>query len=395
MHAVDEFARFKADGRKISIVTAYDAWSARLVARSNVDAILVGDSAAMVMHGHETTLAATRRPDGHAHARGGTRGRRKVRDRRPAVPVVPQGSARGDDCRRRCSSRSGAHAVKLEGVDGHEDVIRHIVGSGVPVMGHLGLTPQSVNQLGGFRVQGRTDVDAAKLLGQAHELEDLGCFSIVLECVPAALAARITSELAIPTIGIGAGAGTDGQVLVLQDLWGVDSETVAEVRAPVRRRRTRADRCAQPVRRRRQGHAVSRAGGELLVTTVFRTPVGVARRASFADARRAHARLRADDGRAARGPSVAGAAQPGRERSHARQHLRQPDAVRRPGRPRAVPANARRRPGDAATARRRLRARSGAGRDLYPDGYRYRVTETRRSRRSWKARTGPGTSTAC
>ena len=90
-------------------------------------------------------------------------------------------------------------------------------------MGHIGLTPQSVNQLGGFRVQGRTDVDAAKLLRQAHALEDLGCFSIVLECVPAALAARITSELTIPTIGIGAGVGTDGQVLVLQDLWGVDS----------------------------------------------------------------------------------------------------------------------------------------------------------------------------
>ena len=102
-------------------------------------------------------------------------------------------------------------------------MIRQIVGSGVPVMGHLGLTPQSINQLGGFRVQGRTDVDAAKLVVQAHELERLGCFSIVLECVPAALAARITSEVTIPTIGIGAGAGTDGQVLVLQDLWGVDS----------------------------------------------------------------------------------------------------------------------------------------------------------------------------
>ena len=102
---------------------------------------------------------------------------------------------------------SGAQAVKLEGVDGHEEVIRHIVGSGVPVMGHIGLTPQSVNQFGGFRVQGRDDDDAAKLLRQAHALEELGCFSIVLECVPAALATRITSELAVPTIGIGAGAG--------------------------------------------------------------------------------------------------------------------------------------------------------------------------------------------
>jgi 3-methyl-2-oxobutanoate hydroxymethyltransferase len=118
---------------------------------------------------------------------------------------------------------SGAQAVKLEGVDGHEDVIRRIVGSGVPVMGHLGLTPQSVNQFGGFRVQGKNDADAANLLRQAHVLEDLGCFSIVLECVPAQVAARVTSELQVPTIGIGAGAGTDGQVLVLQDLWGVDT----------------------------------------------------------------------------------------------------------------------------------------------------------------------------
>ena len=117
---------------------------------------------------------------------------------------------------------SGAHAVKLEGVDGHEEIIRHIVGSGVPVMGHIGLTPQSVNQLGGFRVQGRNDADAVNLIRQAHALEELGCFSIVLECVPAELAAGITSELQLPTIGIGAGAGTDGQVLVLQDLWGVD-----------------------------------------------------------------------------------------------------------------------------------------------------------------------------
>ena len=117
--------------------------------------------------------------------------------------------------------RSGAHAVKLEGVDGHEDVIRQIVGSGVPVMGHVGLTPQSVNEFGGFRVQGRDTADAEKIARQAHALEELGCFSLVLECVPAPLASRITSELAIPTIGIGAGPCTDGQVLVLQDLWGV------------------------------------------------------------------------------------------------------------------------------------------------------------------------------
>jgi 3-methyl-2-oxobutanoate hydroxymethyltransferase len=222
MHAVNEFARAKAAGRKISVVTAYDAWSARLVARSNVDAILVGDSAAMVIHGHDTTLPATlglmaMHTRAVAHAADGKfviadlpflSYRKGVPAAMTAVGVLV---------------RNGAQAVKLEGVDGHEDVIGQIVGSGVPVMGHLGLTPQSVNGLGGFRVQGRTEVDAAKLAGQAHELERLGCFAIVLECIPAALAAQITSALTIPTIGIGAGPSTDGQVLVLQDLWGVDS----------------------------------------------------------------------------------------------------------------------------------------------------------------------------
>jgi 3-methyl-2-oxobutanoate hydroxymethyltransferase len=112
--------------------------------------------------------------------------------------------------------------VKLEGVEGHDTVIRHVVESGVPVMGHLGLTPQSIHALGGYRVQGRTEEQADVLLEQALRLEALGCFSVVLECIPAALATRITSRLQVPTVGIGAGAGTDGQVLVLQDLWGVD-----------------------------------------------------------------------------------------------------------------------------------------------------------------------------
>lgn len=221
MKTVRDFARFKAEGRKISMVTAYDAWSARLIARSHVDAILVGDSLAMVMHGQATTIPATV----HLMALH-TRAVATSIDGKFLIADLPFLS-----CRKGIPSAmeavgalisSGAQAVKVEGLDGHEDVIRHIVGSGVPVMGHLGLTPQSVNQLGGFRVQGRNDADAANLVRQAHTLQDLGCFSIVLECVPAELAARVTSELQLPTIGIGAGADTDGQILVLQDLWGVD-----------------------------------------------------------------------------------------------------------------------------------------------------------------------------
>jgi len=222
MHAVDEFARAKAAHRKISIVTAYDAWSARLVARSQVDAILVGDSAAMVVHGHDTTLPATLSLMA-MHTRAVARaagGKFVIADLpflsyRKGIPAAM--TAVG------LLVRNGAQAIKLEGVDGHGDVIRQVVGSGVPVMGHLGLTPQSVHRFGGFRVQGRSDAAAAALVEQAHRLEDLGCFAIVLECVPAVLGARLTPELTIPTIGIGAGAATDGQVLVLQDLWGVDS----------------------------------------------------------------------------------------------------------------------------------------------------------------------------
>ena len=240
MHAVDEFARAKTAGRKISIVTAYDAWSARLVARSNVDAILVGDSAAMVIHGHDTTLPATL-----GLMAMHTRAVARAADGKLVIADLPFLSYRkGVPAAMTAVGvlvRSGAHAIKLEGVDGHEDVIRQIVGSGVPVMGHLGLTPQSINQLGGFRVQGRTDVDAAKLVVQAHELERLGCFSIVLECVPAALAARITSERDDShdrnrrrRRDRRAGARAAGSL-------GCGFRAVAEVRPPVRRRRNRAD----------------------------------------------------------------------------------------------------------------------------------------------------------
>ena len=217
---VRDFARFKQEHRKISLVTAYDAWSAHLVERSNVDAILVGDSAAMVMHGHRTTVPATL-----AMMALHTAAVARVAGNKFVIADLPFLSYRhGVSSAIRAVGtlmRNGAHAVKLEGVDGHEDVIRQIVGSGVPVMGHVGLTPQSVNEFGGFRVQGREADDAEKIARQAHALEELGCFSVVLECIPAPLAARITRELTIPTIGIGAGACTDGQVLVLQDLWGV------------------------------------------------------------------------------------------------------------------------------------------------------------------------------
>lgn len=220
MTTVHDFARARTEGRKISVVTAYDAWSARLVAASSVDAILVGDSVAMVVHGEPTTVTATVSMMA-AHTRAVARfaaGKFVIADMpflsfRKGIPAAM--TAVG------ALVRSGAQAVKLEGVTGHEDVIAHIVGSGVPVMGHIGLTPQSVNALGGFRMQGRSERDAEKLVRDAHRLQDLGCFAMVLEMIPSELAERITGELEIPTIGIGAGGGTNGQVLVLHDLWGL------------------------------------------------------------------------------------------------------------------------------------------------------------------------------
>jgi 3-methyl-2-oxobutanoate hydroxymethyltransferase len=219
MISVLEFAAAKAAGRRISMITCYDSSLARVAEASQVDSILVGDSAAMVVHGYPDTLAATVEMMAchTAAVRRGAPTRFLIGDMpflsfRRGVPAALDAVA--------ALMRAGAQAVKLEGVAGHEDVIEAIVGSGVPVMGHLGLTPQSVNALSGFRVQGRTEDDAVRIVDDARRLEALGCFSIVLECVPSALGARITRALRIPTIGVGAGPDCDGQVLVLNDLLG-------------------------------------------------------------------------------------------------------------------------------------------------------------------------------
>ena len=216
-----EFVRAKAEGRKLSMVTCYDYTFARLLAGSPVDGILVGDSAAMVMHGHPSTLSMSVeliRLHTEAVARGAP-DKFIVAD----MPFLSyrKGLSPALDAAHVLMT-AGAQAVKLEGVDGHEDVIARLTQSGIPVMGHLGLQPQSVNAYGGYRVQGRCEESAKAILRQARALEELGAFGIVLECVPAGLAQEITQALHIPTIGIGAGAGCDGQILVLQDLLGLN-----------------------------------------------------------------------------------------------------------------------------------------------------------------------------
>ena len=219
----DGFAAAKTAGTKIVMVTSYDAWSARLLADSPVDCLLVGDSAMMVSHGEKDTLGAT--PELMAmHTRAVARGA----GGKFIVSDMPFLAARRGDVHALDAAallvRSGAHAVKVEGAQGHIQAIRHIVESGIPVMGHLGLTPQWVRGMGGYKVQAR-DAEAAEQLRQdAAALEQAGVFALVLECIPQLLASEVTRALSIPTIGIGAGAGCDGQVLVLHDLLGLNPE---------------------------------------------------------------------------------------------------------------------------------------------------------------------------
>jgi len=221
MKSVLEFKSRKATGPKISMVSAYTHWEARFLAASAVDCLLVGDSLAVVLDGEPQTFAAT--PEIMArHTRAvarGAGGKLVIAD----FPFLAarKGLAAAVDCAAELL-RAGAQAVKIEGVDGHEDVLRHLVQSGVPVLGHLGLTPQSIHTFGGHKVQGKGAAAAADLIRQARTIEAAGCFGLVLECVPAATASEVTAAVGIPTIGIGAGLDTDGQVLVFHDLLGLN-----------------------------------------------------------------------------------------------------------------------------------------------------------------------------
>ncbi|MFA6285879.1 MAG: 3-methyl-2-oxobutanoate hydroxymethyltransferase [Opitutaceae bacterium] len=221
MKSVLDFKARKGKAR-ISMSTAYANWEARFLAASPVDCVLVGDSVATVVDGEATTFSAT--PEIMArHTAAVSRGLAGAKLLIADFPFLAarKGIAPAVECAA-LLMRAGAHAVKIEGSDGHEDVIRHLVQSGVPVIGHLGLTPQSVHALGGYKVQGKTEAAAADLLRQARAIEGSGAFGLVLECVPTEVAREITAALSIPVIGIGAGPHTDGQVLVFHDLLGLN-----------------------------------------------------------------------------------------------------------------------------------------------------------------------------
>jgi 3-methyl-2-oxobutanoate hydroxymethyltransferase len=214
----------KSRGEKIAMLTAYDFSMARLVDAAGVDVILVGDSASNVMAGHETTLPITLDQMIY-HASSVIRGTQRAL----VVVDLPFGSYQGNSKEAltsaiRVMKETGAHAIKLEGGEEVVESVKRILSAGVPVMGHLGLTPQSIYKFGTYVVRAREEEEAQKLIHDAHLLQEAGCFAIVIEKVPAALASRVASELSIPIIGIGAGGGVDGQVLVLHDMLGINTE---------------------------------------------------------------------------------------------------------------------------------------------------------------------------
>jgi 3-methyl-2-oxobutanoate hydroxymethyltransferase len=216
-----DFQKMKIERQKISMITCYDYSFAKLVSSSDIDAILVGDSLAQVMHGHSTTLnASTELMALHTKAVVAGAANKFIVSDMPFLSTRKGLKTSMDQVEK--LMKAGANAIKIEGAEGHLELIRHIVESGVPVMGHLGLTPQSIHQLGGARIQGKKEEAAEKILNDSLQLQEYGCFSLVLECIPSRLAEKITQNLSIPTIGIGAGPETDGQILVLQDLLGMN-----------------------------------------------------------------------------------------------------------------------------------------------------------------------------
>ena len=220
-HVLQEMKR---SGEKISMLTAYDYTMAKIVDAAGIDIILVGDSASNVMHGHETTLPITLDQMIY-HASSVIR----AVDRALVVVDLPFGTYQGNSKEAlnsaiRIMKESGAHAVKLEGGKESTDSVQRILSAGIPVMGHLGLTPQSIYKFGTYTVRAKEEDEANKLRSDAKLLEEAGCFGIVLEKIPAVLAKEVSENLSIPTIGIGAGRYCDGQVLVMHDMLGINTE---------------------------------------------------------------------------------------------------------------------------------------------------------------------------
>lgn len=214
--------QMKERGEKITVLTAYDATFARLLDEGGADVLLVGDSLGMVVQGLDTTLPVTLDEMAY-HCRAVARGAKRAHIVGDLPFMTYQGSIeQGMMSAGKLMKEGGCHSVKLEGGAAHAELVRRLVSAGIPVMGHIGLTPQSYHQLGGFKVQGRDAKGRERLIADARALEEAGAYAVVLEAIPADIAADITDALTIPTIGIGAGVHCDGQVLVSYDMLGMD-----------------------------------------------------------------------------------------------------------------------------------------------------------------------------
>ncbi len=262
---IHTLATMKQRGERITMLTAYDATFARLLDESHVDILLVGDSLGMVIQGNETTLPVTL-DEMIYHTRAVVRGCRRAHvvgdmpfmSYQESVPQALHNAGR-------LVKEGGCHAIKLEGGAQHVELVRALVHCGIPVMGHIGLTPQSFHQMGGFKIQGRESGAAERLLADARALEAAGAYAVVLEGIPSEIAAAITSAVSIPTIGIGAGSACDGQVLVIYDLLGMDDSFKPKFVPPLRAARHPHSHRRRCLRERRAGRLISRRPRSLLL----------------------------------------------------------------------------------------------------------------------------------
>ncbi len=223
MKSVLDLKKQKDNKNKIKMVTCYDHWTAKILGQTEIDCLLVGDSLSMVVHGFDSTVHATlEMMILHTAAVARARTEKLIVSDLPFL-AHRKGKKYLMDAAD-ALMKAGAQALKIETQPGQEKWVRYLIDSGVPVVGHVGLTPQYVNQLGGYKVQGKKAEDYQKILKHSLDLEEAGASALVLECVPSPLATEITHDLSIPTIGIGAGLDVDGQVLVLQDLLGMDTQ---------------------------------------------------------------------------------------------------------------------------------------------------------------------------
>jgi 3-methyl-2-oxobutanoate hydroxymethyltransferase len=223
MSVLNNFKKLKREGKKLVVVTSYDYWSAKILNETDVNGILIGDCSSMVMHGYDNTLNCDVDMI-ELHTRAVRKG---AKDKFLIAAMPFMANRKGlktamDNVER--LMRAGANAIKIEGLDGNEELIAHLSESGIPTIGHIGLTPTHHNMLGGFKVQGKSYEDELRIVEEARKLEELGCICIVLEAVPPHVGAAVRDAVEIPVVGVGAGMDVDGQALVLQDMLGFSTD---------------------------------------------------------------------------------------------------------------------------------------------------------------------------